>query len=94
MLNTMLTYKDLRKRALIFDFVAIAVAAAVLYVGQSFDVPVWVPVLGVVIAVAALVLALKFSFAAHKLSREEYEKFRRASQHQQQQVKNEEDSDV
>ena len=29
----MLSYKDLRKRALIFDFVAIAVAAAVLYVG-------------------------------------------------------------
>ena len=86
----MLSYKDLRKRALIFDFVAIAVAAAVLYVGQSFDVPVWV--LGVLIAVAALVMALKFSFAAHKLSREEYEKYERANK--QRHVDNEEDSDV
>lgn len=88
----MMSYKDLRKRALIFDFVAIAVAGAVLWVGQAYDVPTWVPILGVVIAVAALVMALKFSFAAHKLSREEYEKYARAQQ--QQQIDNEEDSDV
>ena len=88
----MLSYKDLRKRALIFDFVAIAVAAAVLYVGQSFDVPVWVPILGVLVAVAALVMALKFSFAAHKLSREEYEKYERANK--QRHVDNKEDSAV
>ena len=34
-------YKTLRKRALIFDFVAIAVAGAVLYAGQSLLVPGW-----------------------------------------------------
>lgn len=65
-------YKTLRKRALIFDFVAIAVAGAVLYAGQSLLVPSWVLVFGALISVGALVLALKFSFAARKLAREEF----------------------
>lgn len=67
-------YKTLRKRALIFDFVAIAVAGAVLYAGQSLLVPGWVLVFGALISVGALVLALKFSFAARKLAREEFER--------------------
>ena len=65
-------YKTLHKRALIFDFVAIAVAGAVLYAGQSLLVPGWVLVFGALISVGALVLALKFSFAARKLAREEF----------------------
>lgn len=67
-------YKTLRKRALIFDFVAIAVAGAVLYAGQSLLVPGWVLVFGALISVGALVLAFKFSFAARKLAREEFER--------------------
>ena len=56
------------------------------------DVPSQVGSDRIVIAVAALVMALKFSFAAHKLSREEYEKYERANK--QRHVDNEEDSAV
>lgn len=76
-------YKTLRKRALIFDFVAIAVAGAVLYAGQSLLVPGWVLVFGAVVSIAALVIALKFSFAARKLAREEYERLVKTVKKQQ-----------
>lgn len=76
-------YKTLRKRALIFDFVAIAVAGAVLYAGQSLLVPGWVLVFGAVVSIAALVIALKFSFTARKVAREEYERLVKTVKKQQ-----------
>lgn len=84
-------YKTLRKRALIFDFVAIAVAGAVLYAGQGLEVPGWVLVLGAVISVMALVLALKFSFTARKVAREEYDRY--IQEMKKQQISNEEDKE-
>lgn len=84
-------YKTLRKRAMIFDFVAIAIAGAVLYSGQNLQVPGWVLVVGALISVAALVMALKFSFAARKLAREEY---KRQEMEALRQSANEEDSAV
>ncbi len=82
-------YKTLRKRALIFDFVAIAVAGAVLYMGQSLQVPGWVLVFGALVSVAALVLALRFSFMARKLAKEEYELYLKNAKRQQSDKKGE-----
>ncbi|UKI43675.1 MAG: hypothetical protein L6U16_11765 [Porphyromonadaceae bacterium] len=54
---------------------AIAVAGAVLYAGQSLLVPGWVLVFGALISVGALVLALKFFVSvARKLAREEFDR--------------------
>lgn len=83
----------MRKRALIFDFVAIVVAAGVLYAGKSLLVPGWVLVLGAVVSVAALVLALKFSHMARKISREEYERYRKNAKQQQTIKEREKESD-
>ena len=68
-------YNSLRKRALIFDFVAILVAAAVLFSAQRLEVPQWVTIAGAVISVAALVIALKYSFKARKIANAEYKQF-------------------
>ncbi|MCQ2290791.1 MAG: hypothetical protein Q4E41_07210 [Bacteroidales bacterium] len=84
-------YKTLRKRAMIFDFVAIGVAGAVLYSGQSLQVPGWVLVVGALISIAALVMALKFSFAARKLAREEYERYEKEMRRQQQETNEDHD---
>ena len=82
-------YKTLRKRALIFDFVAIAVAGAVLYMGQSLQVPGWVLVFGALVSVAALVLALRFSFMARKFPNEESELYLKNAKRQQSDKKGE-----
>ena len=62
-------YKTLRKRALISDAVCIVIAAAVLYAGSNFQLPPWLPILGLLVALAALIVSLRYSRQYRKLER-------------------------
>ncbi len=62
-------YKTLRKRALLCDIVCIIVAAAVLYVGSNYHIAPWIAIVGLIVALAALVLALRYSRQSRQLER-------------------------
>lgn len=67
-------YKTLRKKALLTDVVCIVLAGGVLYLGAKSMLPDWVLVVGLVLALCALVMAVRYSFKARKLERTELNK--------------------
>lgn len=74
-MDNSIDYKKFRKKALTVDCVCIVIAGAVLYFGSSpkYNLPVWALIAGLVVAVAALVLAIVYGAKARAAERDQWQ---------------------